>query len=92
MPRETPAQCAMRTRLPSGDTPNTAPRQVVQLTYDPKEVEYKELVRVLFTRINPALKDQVGNDRGTQYRHGVYFHTPQQKADAEAVFAEIKGA
>ena len=65
---------------------------MVQLTYDPKEVEYKELVRVLFTRINPALKDQVGNDRGTQYRHGVYFHTPQQKADAEAVFAQIKGA
>jgi len=69
----------------------TGHTEVVQLTYDPKEVEYKELVRVLFTRINPALKDQVGNDRGTQYRHGVYFHTPQQKADAEAVFAQIKG-
>ena len=82
----------MHTHLSSDATRNPASLQVVQLTYDPKEVEYKELVRVLFTRINPALKDQVGNDRGTQYRHGVYFHTPQQKADAEAVFAQIKGA
>jgi len=69
----------------------TGHTEVVQLTYDPKKIEFKELVRVLFTRINPSLNDQVGNDRGTQYRHGVYYHTPQQKADAEAVFEQIKG-
>ncbi|MGB1604983.1 MAG: peptide-methionine (S)-S-oxide reductase [Promethearchaeia archaeon] len=34
------------------------------------QVSYKELCKVLFSRINPSLKDQVGNDRGTQYRHG----------------------
>lgn len=64
--------------------------EVVHMTYDPKVVTYKELCRVLFTRINPSLKDQVGNDRGTQYRHGVYYNTPQQKTEAEEVFAEVK--
>jgi peptide-methionine (S)-S-oxide reductase len=43
----------------------TGHTEVVQLTYDPKKVEFKELVRVLFTRINPSLKDQVGNDHRT---------------------------
>ena len=33
---------------------------------------------------------QVGNDQGTQYRHGVYFHTPEQKASALKVFEEVK--
>jgi len=68
----------------------TGHNEVVHMTYDPKVVSYADLVRVLFTRINPALKDQVGNDRGTQYRHGVYFNTPQQKAEAEGVFSEVK--
>jgi peptide methionine sulfoxide reductase MsrA len=33
---------------------------------------------------------QVGNDRGTQYRHGVYYHSEEQKKAAEQVFSEIK--
>ena len=64
--------------------------EVVSMTYDPKKVSYAELCRVLFSRINPSLKDQVGNDRGTQYRHGVYYYSPEQKAEAEAVFEEVK--
>ena len=64
--------------------------EVVSMSYDPKQVSYAELCRVLFSRINPSLKDQVGNDRGTQYRHGVYYYTPEQKAEAESVFEEVK--
>jgi len=64
--------------------------EAVQMTYDPKEVSYAELCKVLFGRINPSLKDQVGNDRGTQYRHGIYYHSPEQKEEAEKVVAEVK--
>lgn len=36
------------------------------MLYDPKVVDFKDLCRLLFSRIDPSLKDQVGNDRGTQ--------------------------
>merc|ERR1712216_1021290 len=64
--------------------------EAVHLTYDPKVVSYKELCKVLFLRINPSLKDQVGNDRGTQYRHGVYYYNEAQKKEAEEVFGEVQ--
>lgn len=64
--------------------------EAVHLTYDPKVVSYKELCKVLFSRINPSLKDQVGNDRGTQYRHGVYYYNEAQKKEAEEVFGEVQ--
>ncbi|EKX53966.1 hypothetical protein GUITHDRAFT_100216 [Guillardia theta CCMP2712] len=68
----------------------TGHTEVVQLTYNPKEVSFKQLCQVLFGKINPSLKDQVGNDRGSQYRHGIYFHTPEQKAEAEEAIQEVK--
>lgn len=46
----------------------TGHTEVVSMTYDPKKVEYKDLVKLLFSRIDPSLKDQVGNDRGTQVK------------------------
>merc|ERR1712216_659917 len=68
----------------------TGHTEVVQMAYDPKQVSYKELCAVLFSRINPSLKDQVGNDRGTQYRHGAYYYTEAQKKEAEEAFADKK--
>jgi len=70
----------------------TGHTEIVQLTYDPKVTNMKVLTRLLFSRIDPSLKDQVGNDRGTQYRHGVYYHTEAQKKEAEEVFKEIEAA
>mmetsp|Transcript_11039 Transcript_11039/g.28658 ORF Transcript_11039/g.28658 Transcript_11039/m.28658 type:complete len:211 (-) Transcript_11039:617-1249(-) len=71
----------------SGSTGHT---EVVQLTYDPEVVTMKALTELLFTKINPKLKDQVGNDRGTQYRHGVYYHSEGQRAAAQEVFDKVK--
>mmetsp|Transcript_21540 Transcript_21540/g.41880 ORF Transcript_21540/g.41880 Transcript_21540/m.41880 type:complete len:211 (+) Transcript_21540:110-742(+) len=71
----------------SGTTGHT---EVVQLTYDPKVVSMKALTELLFSKINPKLKNQVGNDKGTQYRHGVYYHTEEQKAEAQEVFDKVR--
>lgn len=38
--------------------------EAVQVFFDPKEVSYEYLCKLLLTRINPTLKNQVGNDRG----------------------------
>ena len=43
--------------------------EAVQVFYDPKEVSFEALCNVLLSRIDPTLKNQVGNDRGTQYRY-----------------------
>lgn len=39
--------------------------EAVQVFFNPKEVTYEYLCKLLLTRINPTLKNQVGNDRGT---------------------------
>mmetsp|Transcript_11075 Transcript_11075/g.26878 ORF Transcript_11075/g.26878 Transcript_11075/m.26878 type:complete len:283 (-) Transcript_11075:181-1029(-) len=71
----------------SGTTGHT---EVISMTYNPKEVSYQDLCKVLFSRINPSLKNQVGNDRGTQYRHGIYTTSPEQMAAAQEVVTEVK--
>lgn len=39
---------------------------------------------------DPTLKNQVGNDRGPQYRHGVYYHTEEQREKGQAVFEALQ--
>jgi len=62
----------------------------IQLIYDPEVVSYERLLTKLFALINPTLKDQVGNDRGTQYRHGVYYHTEEQFDTATRFIADAQ--
>lgn len=59
----------------------------MQVVYDPAEVEYRALVTVLMGRLGRSmlLKNQVGNDRGPQYRSGIYTHTEEQAAQAREV-------
>lgn len=55
--------------------------------YDPSVVSYERLVHLAMDRLgeNKYLLNQVGNDKGTQYRHGVYYHTPEQKKVATKI-------
>jgi methionine-S-sulfoxide reductase len=65
--------------------------EAIQITYDPKTVSFDKLLEVLFQKIDPTLLNQVGNDRGPQYRHGVYPHTPEQKQAYVAFLERVKG-
>ena len=66
--------------------------EACQLVYDPAKVTFTALCAKLFETIDPTLRDQVGRDYGTQYRHGIYAHTPQQLSEAQAfVAAASKG-
>lgn len=66
----------------SGTTGHT---EAIAVTYDPDVVSYETLVQIAMNRLgeNKYLLNQVGNDRGTQYRHGVYYHTDEQMEIAE---------
>ena len=49
------------------------------MTYDPQEVGYDKLVDLFYSRHNSTTPNRAGNDVGTQYRSGIYYHTEEQK-------------
>jgi len=67
----------------------TGHAEVVQVTFDPAVVTYGDLLRIFFTMHDPTTLNRQGADVGTQYRSAVFYHSPAQKADAEAAIAEI---
>ncbi|MFZ4408602.1 MAG: peptide-methionine (S)-S-oxide reductase MsrA [Paracraurococcus sp.] len=67
----------------------TGHAEVVQVTFDPKEIGFADLLRVFFTIHDPTTKDRQGNDVGPQYRSVILFHDAAQQAVAESVMAEI---
>ena len=76
-----------------GHTPNptydevcsgrTGHNEVVRVVYDPSVVTYEELLKVFWEGHDPTQGMRQGNDRGTQYRSGIYTFTEAQKDAAE---------
>ena len=58
--------------------------EAVQLLFDPRQTSYEALCEVLWRRIDPTLRNQVGLDRGATYRHALYVHTAEQLVQATA--------
>jgi peptide-methionine (S)-S-oxide reductase len=68
---------------------NTGHAEVVQLTFDPAVVTYREILEIFFTIHDPTTLNRQGNDTGTQYRSVIYYHSPQQQETAKQVIAEM---
>lgn len=73
-------------------TKTTGHAEVIQITYDPDEVSYEDLLEVFFQTHDPTTKDRQGNDIGPQYRSAIFYHTPEQKAAAEAFIAKLEAS
>jgi peptide-methionine (S)-S-oxide reductase len=67
----------------------TGHAEAVRITFDPTAVSYREILEVLFAIHDPTTLNRQGNDVGTQYRSAIYYHSPEQKATAEAIVAEL---
>jgi peptide-methionine (S)-S-oxide reductase len=67
----------------------TGHAEVVQVTFDPAEVSFREILEVFFTVHDPTTLNRQGHDVGTQYRSAVFTHSPQQAATAREVIAEL---
>ena len=70
-------------------TGDTGHAEVVQLTFDADQVGFLDILKVFFTVHDPTTLNRQGNDVGTQYRSAIFYHSPKQKAEAEAMIAEI---
>ncbi len=71
---------------------NTGHAEVIRVTFDPAVVTYRDILDVFFAIHDPTTLNAQGNDIGTQYRSVIFFHTPEQKAVAEAVIRDLTGA
>ncbi|XP_002969802.2 peptide methionine sulfoxide reductase A1 [Selaginella moellendorffii] len=60
-------------------TGRTGHAEAVLVEYDPKEVSYTALLDAFWKKHDPTQADGQGNDLGSQYRSGIYFHTPEQE-------------
>jgi len=67
----------------------TGHAEVVQLTFDPEVISFREILEVFFTIHDPTTLNRQGNDVGTQYRSVVYYHSPEQQDVARHVIAEM---
>ncbi len=68
----------------------TGHAEVVQITYDPKQISFRELLQVFFTIHDPTTLNCQGADVGTQYRSAIFYHTPDQRTVAEQVIKELE--
>jgi len=66
-----------------GDT--TGHAESVEIVFDPARITYAELARLFFLNHDPTTVDRQGPDVGSQYRSVVFFHSPEQRAEAEHV-------
>ena len=63
----------------------TGHAESVQITYDPNQVSYEDLVRAFFEMHNPTSHNRQGWDVGSQYRSAIFYHNQEQKDIAEKV-------
>jgi peptide-methionine (S)-S-oxide reductase len=67
----------------------TGHAEVIQITYDPGRVGYRELLELFFAFHDPTTLNRQGPDVGTQYRSAIYWHSPEQERTAREVIAEL---
>lgn len=70
----------------------TGHAEVVQVSFDPEIVSYKELLDIFFTIHDPTTLNQQGGDVGTQYRSAVFFESADQERLAKETIAEFDAA
>ncbi|WP_269532254.1 peptide-methionine (S)-S-oxide reductase MsrA [Chitinimonas sp. BJYL2] len=70
----------------NGDTGHA---EVVQISFDPAQISYADLLEVFFVIHDPTTLNRQGNDVGTQYRSAIFYHDAEQHAAAQAAIAAL---
>jgi peptide-methionine (S)-S-oxide reductase len=71
-------------------TGSTGHAEVVQVTFNPQQISFKDILAVFFTIHDPTTLNRQGADAGTQYRSAIFYHSSEQKEIAEDVIRELE--
>jgi peptide-methionine (S)-S-oxide reductase len=64
-------------------TDRTGHAEVLEVTFDPAVISYHDILVVFWDNHNPTTLNRQGPDVGTQYRSAIFYHSPEQKVEAE---------
>jgi peptide-methionine (S)-S-oxide reductase len=73
-------------------TGKTGHAEVVQVTFDPHQTSYREILEVFFGIHDPTTLNRQGADVGTQYRSAIFYHDERQKGIAERMIQELEAS
>lgn len=71
-------------------TGTTGHAEVVQITFNPETVSYRDLLHIFFSIHDPTTLNRQGADVGPQYRSVIFFHDAEQERTARSVIAELE--
>ena len=71
-------------------TGRTGHAEVVQVTFDPAVVSFRQILEVFFTIHDPTTLNRQGADVGTQYRSAIFYHDEEQRRVAQEVIAKLE--
>jgi len=70
-------------------TGRTGHAEVIQIRFNPAEVSFLELMEVFFATHDPTTLNRQGADVGTQYRSVIFYHTNEQRDQAEKIISDL---
>ncbi|GAB4424399.1 MAG: peptide-methionine (S)-S-oxide reductase MsrA [Chloroflexi bacterium OHK40] len=70
----------------------TGHAEVVQVTFDPTKISFREILEVFFSVHDPTTLNRQGNDVGPQYRSAIFYHSPEQQRVAMELITELNEA
>src|SRR5438045_5250882 len=71
-------------------TGTTGHAEVTQVTFDPDQISYRELLGVFFLIHDPTTLDRQGGDAGTQYRSAIFYHDDEQRHSADELSRQLE--
>jgi len=71
---------------------STGHAEAVQVTFNPALISLQELLEVFFSSHDPTTRNRQGNDIGTQYRSGIFYHAPEQAQVARQFITDLDAA